>query len=169
MTTQAVVDQPKRRGRVTADERAQIVALIEAGRYGCNEIARMVGRDRSTVSHIAAAEGLEFDRSQVRAAVEAKKIDTQARLAELAELLAEDAHRLRAQLWEPCTVYSFGGKENTFNEAQITEPDFRAKQAILTSVGIATDKVIAIRKAEAGPGEATGLIVDLVQAIRGGQ
>lgn len=166
MATQAAVDPPKRRGKITDDERARIVDLIHEG-HSCGDIARQVGRDKSTVSRIAAAEGLDFDRSRTQVATAAKQADSAARLAAFSELLIDDMERLRRQLWEPCVVYAFGGKNNDFNEAQIPEPDFGAKRNIMTSIGIATDKVLAIRKAEAGPGEAAGLIVDLVSAIRG--
>jgi transposase-like protein len=163
MATQEAVDK---RPRVTPEERARIVELIEAGEHGCNEIARIVGRNQATVSKIASEEGLHFERGQTRAATAAKQADSQARLAKLAEDLLDDIERMRQQLWAPCTVYSFGGKENTYNEHDLDEPDFRAKQSIMTSIGIGTDKVLAIRKAEAGPGEAVALIIDLVSSIR---
>lgn len=164
MATQAVVE--KRSGPVRDDERSDILEAIRAGESLCS-IAQRTGRGKSTIGRIAKAAGLTFDRTRTNAATAAKQADVQARLAAFADGLLGDMERLRLQLWEPCVVYSFGGKENTFNEAEISEPDFRAKQAIMTSLGIGTDKILAIRKAEAGPGEAAGLIVDLVTAIRG--
>lgn len=165
MATQAAVG--RKTGPVSAEDRAEIIQLLETGHLSCGEIAARYGRATSTIARIAKAEGIDVDRSRTKAATAAKQADIQARLASLAEQLLDDAHRLREQLWKPCLVYSFGGKENDYNEHTIDQPDFRAKQAILTSVGIAVDKVVAIRKSEAGPGEATGLIVDLVNRIRG--
>jgi hypothetical protein len=161
MATQAAA----RKGPVTPDERERIIASIRAGK-GCNEIAAEVGRGPATISRIATAEGLSFDRSQTRAATEARQADMQARLTDLSEQLLTDVERLRRQLWKPCLVYDFGGKENTYAEHELPEPDFRAKQAIFTSIGIAVDKVIAIRKQDTGGGEAIGLIVQLVDGIK---
>ncbi|MFI6814445.1 helix-turn-helix domain-containing protein [Nonomuraea sp. NPDC050328] len=120
-------------------ERQQIRDLHAAG-HGCNAIARELGRDRSTISHHAKAMGLSFDRAQTRAATAARVDDAKARRAQLALDLLGDAERLRKQLWEPCTLHSFGGRDNSYNSAEVDEPPFRDKRDILGAVAVAVDK-----------------------------
>jgi hypothetical protein len=124
---------------LTDAERDQIRQLHADGR-GCNAIARQLGRDRSTISRAAAEMGLSFDRAQTRQATAARVDDAKHKRAVLAEQLLDDALRLREQLWKPCTVHSFGGRDNTYAEHQVAEPPFRDKRDILASVGLAVDK-----------------------------
>jgi transposase-like protein len=149
-------------------KRAAITADIRAG-GGRNAIARKHDVGPSTVTLIAQQEGLTdaFDRTVTKRATKARNADVSARRAELKALLVEDAHRLRALLWEPCTVYKFGGKDNTLNHVDLDEPDFEGKRNLMTSVGIKVEK---LERLDLGGGieEAAGLIRDLVDSIRGG-
>lgn len=156
---------PKRRGRITAAERARIIELIEAGDHGCAEIARQVGRAKATVSEIASAEGLTFDRARTKAATEARQADVADRLSQLTSDLLDDAQRLRAQMWEPAKVWNFN-KDGDYTEVVHPEPTFADKRNIAVSAAVLVDKVLAIRKTEQGPSEAAGLIVALVESIR---
>ncbi|WP_101784246.1 helix-turn-helix domain-containing protein [Nonomuraea indica] len=124
---------------LTNAERQQIRDLHAAG-HGCNDIARQLGRDRSTISRAAAAMELTFDRAQTRAATQARVDDTKHKRAVLAEQLLDDALRLRAQLWERCKVYNFGGRDNTYSEAELEQPDFAGQEKILRAVAVAIDK-----------------------------
>jgi transposase-like protein len=153
------------------DKRAAIAdAIRDGGRR--NEIARQFEVSPSTVTNIATQEGLTdaFDRTATKRATEAKNADVAARRAELKKLLVEDAHRLRAQLWEPCRMHSFGGKENSYNFVDLEQPTFEQQRNIMTSVGIAVQRVADLEKLDMGGGveEAAGLIRDLVDSIRGG-
>lgn len=153
------------------DKRAAIAqAIRDGGRR--NEIAREHGVSPSTVTTIATAEGIDgaFDRSATKRATEARNADVAAERARLKSLLVEDAHRLRQQLWLPCTMHNFGGKDNTHNSIELPQPTFEQQRNIMTSVGIAVDKVAALEKLDLGGGveEAAGLIRDLVDSIRGG-
>jgi IS30 family transposase len=124
---------------LTDAERQQIRDLHAAG-HGCNDIARQLGRDRSTISRAAAAMELTFDRAQTRAATQARVDDTKHKRALLAEQLLDDALRLRTQLWEPALVYNFGGRDNTYAEHTIERPDFAGQEKILRAVSVAVDK-----------------------------
>lgn len=86
-------------GPVRNDERARVRELHADGKSR-NEIARELGRGVATITRIAKAEGLDFDREQTKQAVAAKRLDSKARRADLAALLLDDAHRLRKRLWE---------------------------------------------------------------------
>lgn len=153
-------------------KRAAIAEAIRDGGKGRNEIARDHGVSASTVGKIAEAEGIDgaFDRAQTKRATEARNADVAARRAELKKLLVEDAHRLRAQLWAPCVMHNFGGKDNTHNSIDLPQPTFEQQRNIMTSVGIAVQRVADLEKLDMGGGveEAAGLIRDLVDSIRGG-
>lgn len=149
------------------EERARIVELAAAG-WSRNAIARELGRSGRTVSNFAATAGLSFDRDATAAATAAKVADSQARLAELAATLIDDAHRIRRQLWEPCRVFSFGGRDNVYNEHELDRPDFAGQVKILTGVGIAVDKAMKIQAAAEGGSGVRPALVDLLDRIIGG-
>ncbi len=128
---------------LTGDEKTRIADLHAKG-WSCNRIATELGRSPATISRYAAREGLTWDREKTKAAVEAHKTDAKARRAELANLLLEDARRLRDQIYEPAIVYNFGGRENTYAENTLPEPDYAAKLKIMQAAGIAIDRSLRL-------------------------
>lgn len=131
----------------------QKVRTLHAAGMTRNDIARELGRSGSTISKIADEEGLAFDRgTQVAAATAARQTQNRESRARLMELLLEDAHKLRQELWTPCTVYNFGGKDNTFETAEIDQPDFAGQKAIMQSVGVAVDKILRLESADSETG-----------------
>lgn len=124
---------------ITDQERAEVRRLHGEG-LSRNAICRELERSPSTITKIAKELGLEFDRAQTAEATRIAQLDAKGRRAQLALDLLEDAERLRKQLWEPCTVYNFGGKDNDFNEARINEPSFRDKREIMSAIGLAVDR-----------------------------
>jgi ParB-like chromosome segregation protein Spo0J len=128
---------------INDDDREQVRRLHAEG-LGRNDIARAIGRSPSTVSKIAAALGLTFDRTATAVATEARKADARAMRAEIALGLLEDVVRLRGQLFKSCTVFNFGGKDNTFEQALIDEPTFADKRNILTAIGTAVDRAMKL-------------------------
>lgn len=110
----------------------EAVARLHAEGMGRNEICKQLGRSGKTVSKLAAAQGLTFERSgSIAAATEAKKVDAAALRAQLALNLLHDAARLREQLFAPAKAFNFGGKENTFNDTTLDEPTFVDKRNII--------------------------------------
>lgn len=152
------------RTRLSDEERARILDLHGEG-VARNEIARLVGRGPGTVTRVVQAEGLSFERApEVAAATAAKTMDNAAKRARLEELLLDDALRLREQLWEPALVYNFGGKDNSYEERTLPQPDFGGQNAIMRTVGTAIDK--AVRLAEVGRGtQDAGPVVSLLGAL----
>lgn len=129
---------------VTQRDRDQVLALHAEG-LSRNEIARRIGRSGRTVSRIADELGLSFERGEtVRAATEARKVDAKAKRAALAVALLDDAEKMRQALWEACTVYNFGGKDNTFEQALINEPSFRDKREIMQAVSLAAERAMRL-------------------------
>ncbi|MFH8403748.1 helix-turn-helix domain-containing protein [Streptomyces sp. NPDC018019] len=137
---------------ITDADRDEVRRLHAAGNTR-NQIAREIGRSGSTVSKIARDLNLSFERGpEVVAATEARRIDLAARRQQLAETLHQDAERLRAQLWEPCTIGAFGGKDNQWSEQALDRPQFSDQRQILAATSIAIDRSLRLAPAEGGEG-----------------
>jgi hypothetical protein len=128
---------------VTEEERAEMRRLHAEGK-GRNEIARLTGRSLRTVSVHCANMGLHFDRTATEAATAARKADLEERRVILAEALTDDALRLSEQVWQPATVFNFGGKDNTFEKRDVPEPPALDKKALMAAVGIAVEKSLKL-------------------------
>jgi transposase len=130
------------------NDREQVRRLHAKGKSR-NEIAKTIGRSPSTVSKIAAAfePPLVFDR-----AAEVRRADLAARRAQLAEQLHDDAERLRAQLWQPCTIGAFGGKDNIWTDTRLAQPTFGDQRQILAATGTAIEKSLKLAPAAGGEG-----------------
>lgn len=138
-------DRPDRRPITDAD-RERVRELHGQG-LSRNRIAREIGRSLSTVTKLARELGLSFDRGNdpnVQRAQEARKSDARSRRAALALALLEDAERMRQQLFAPCTVHNFGGKDNTFNQAMLDEPPARDKRDLMHAIGLALDRAVRL-------------------------
>ncbi|MET0492905.1 MAG: helix-turn-helix domain-containing protein [Actinoplanes sp.] len=144
---------------VTDEDRRQVAELHARGKSR-NFIAATLGRSGRTVSRIAADLGLTFERSRTAAATVAKQADAKSRRAALALALLDDAERLRGQLFAACTVFNFGGKDNTFEQALINEPTFADKRNIMQAIGVAVDRAVKLDEYDAGTGlgEVVGLL-----------
>ncbi|WP_224274066.1 helix-turn-helix domain-containing protein [Streptomyces sp. LS1784] len=154
-------------GPVTDEVRAEILRLQAEG-LSRNEIMRRVDRSARVVTETVHAAGLGFERSgQVQVATEARRIDLEARRVDLAHQLHEDAERLRAQLWEPATVYAFGGRDNEYNEHELSEPPPADKKALLGAAGMAIDRSLKLVPPKAGTGaeEALSMLGSLAAGI----
>ncbi|MFD3929698.1 helix-turn-helix domain-containing protein [Streptomyces sp. NPDC058614] len=134
---------PNQHRPVTPEDRDEIILLHAQGK-GRNEIARLVDRAQRTVSVICAEEGLVFDVSMTEEA-------TRHRVAQLAALRADtaidlhlDALRLTQQMWEPAKIFSFGGKDNTYNDKDVAEPPSGDKKNLMAAAGIALEKSLRL-------------------------
>lgn len=137
--------------RVTDEERAEIRRLHAEG-HGRNEIARRLNRGMRTISIQAAKMGLTFDRTMTEEATRARKADLEERRVILAEALQADAERLTEQMWEPSTVYNFGGRDNLYKEHRVNEPPAEAKKALMAAAGIAIEKSVKLVPPQDGGG-----------------
>ncbi|MGW9029124.1 hypothetical protein ACWGQ5_34345 [Streptomyces sp. NPDC055722] len=160
--------QPNQYGSpVTEGEYARVAELHAAG-LGRNAIAREMGRAQRTVSLIAAELGLTFDTSMTEDA-------TRARIAQLAALRADtaldlhlDALRLTQAMWEPATIYNFGGKDNTYNDREVDEPPAIDKKALMTAAGIALEKSLKLVPPadDAGADDARSMLGQLMRGLK---
>ncbi|HET6356082.1 helix-turn-helix domain-containing protein [Streptomyces sp.] len=122
---------------VTDQDRADICRLHAEG-CGRNEIARQLVRSPRTISVEAAKMGLTFDRAATEEATRARKADLEEKRVILADALTDDALRLSAQVWEPATIYNFGGKDNTYEFKLVDEPPAIDKKALITAATAAS-------------------------------
>ncbi|AYD86246.1 helix-turn-helix DNA-binding protein [Streptomyces phage Darolandstone] len=135
-------------------DREQVRTLHAQGK-GRNFIAKAIRRSPSTVSKIAAGfePPLTFDRAgEVAVATEVRRADLASRRTALALTLQSDAEQLRAQLWEPCTIGAFGGKDNVWNDTRLDRPTFQDQRAILAATGTAIEKSLKLAPVEGGEG-----------------
>lgn len=150
---------------LTDHDRDQVKALHAEG-CNRNEIARRISRAQSTVSKIARELGLTFDRTRTAEATKAKVADAKARRAELAALLLEDAHRLRVQLWEPCTLVKIGGKDNVATEHPLVRPLFEDQLKIVQASSLAAER--HARLVELDKDDGTSEVASLLGNLLGG-
>lgn len=135
-------------------DREQVRELHAAGKSR-NAIARIIGRSFATVSKIARENEppLEFNRAgEVAVATEVRRADLAARRAELAIALQDDAEKLREQLWQPCTVGAFGGKDNIWNDTHLERPTFGDQRQIVAATGTAIQQSLKLAPAAGSEG-----------------
>lgn len=142
--------------------------IVEAAKRGdsCTQIAKRHGRAKSTVSKIADEAGVPFSRAQTAAATALKQEDNRARRAELAALLLDDAHRMRAQLWEPCQRWEMT-KDGDWMSVHLDEPTFQDKRAITQSVRALMQTVAEMEKVDRESSEGMGEIDRIIDHLDG--
>jgi transposase-like protein len=148
---------------VQPETRAQVIAMIRAG-VARNEIARRTSVSTATVSRIAKAEGLSFDRSMTAQATEARVIDLAALRVELAEKMGTAASRLMDTIDSEYLVYNFGGKDNTYEEHTLEQAPIEVKRSIVVTAGIAFDKLTRIVEKDNGGLEQAVGVLDQIAA-----
>ena len=141
---------------------------LHAEGKGRNAISREMGITNSVVSRTAAHLDLEFDRSKIEAA-------TQARLADLAErrtLLAEQFHDVAEdsldRVYQPTTVYAFGGKDNVYEEHVFDEAPAAERRALVSAASTAADRSLKLAPPEVSAGgveDAKSMLGKLAQGL----
>lgn len=122
-------------GRGTFQDGERARELFDQG-MACNAIARELGVGAATISRWARREGLSFDRAQTALAVRARSVDIAESRTLLTQKMMLVAHEALDNLDGPYLVYSFGGKENTYEEHLLDTPPI---DAVRTAVTIAKD------------------------------
>lgn len=115
---------------LTEQQRQAIIADLSSG-DSCNAIARAHWVSPDTVSRIAKAVGHRWGAANVAVAHEARK----AYGAEHRSLMRQEAQRRAeesyAMLDEPHVVFSFGGRDNDYNERTFDRPDVAARSQLM--------------------------------------
>lgn len=160
--------------KLSDDERAGIVAAIRAGRPR-NDIAREFGRGAATVTRIANAEGLSFDREATKHATEARRADNAARRERLISEMYANAERLNRQMFRPAVerkpmVVSDGGGMGSHTEiveVKLDQPTFGDKRNIAVATKVLVDGARSLEQVgEDGQDAARGMLGRLVDGIR---
>lgn len=151
------------RSPMSQETRARAAALHAEG-VSRNEIARRIDVDPATVTRWAQAEGLSFDRSKTEAATAAHSFDLRAARLRLAEKMTANAERSLAAVDEGYLVYSFGGKDNRYNEHRLAEAPLSARREAQTIAAIAFDKLTRAEESTSGAVEG---VVSLIGVLAG--
>lgn len=157
----------KHNNPVTPDELISLRRLHAEGK-GRNEIARLMDRGLRTISVHAAKMNLSFDRTATEEATRARKADLDEKRVILADSFTDDALRLSEQVWEPTTIYNFGGKDNTYAYEDVPEPpaaDKRQLMAAATSAAAQSLRLVPPMEGE-GSGEVGSLLTTLFDRLR---
>jgi transposase-like protein len=150
--------------RVPDDEREQIIAEFATGK-SCRQIAKQFGRATQTISNIARDAGHSFGQTNAEHARAVKAVYDSERRARIIANELEAIERLQAQRFAETLVYNFGGRENTYNEHMIAEPDFRSKRDLTAAISTAVKTVMELDRAEQA-NSADELLIEFTTAIR---
>lgn len=153
---------------LTDEQRAAITADLEGDTKSRNEIAREHGVSPSTVSKIAREKNKTFDRAKTEKATRARVSDMAALRAQVAEKYLRKADELLDQMDEPHLVFSFGGKENTYNEQLLERPPTGDLRNLMTASAVALDKHLKIISAdtESGSAGAASMLSGIADALQ---
>ncbi|MEU8642254.1 hypothetical protein AB0C91_10085 [Streptomyces sp. NPDC048674] len=153
-------------GTVASERFDEFRALHTEG-LGRNAIARAMGIPPCVASRTAEHLGLDFDRSKIAAATQARLADLAERRAILAERLTEAAEKALTEMDEPTLVFAFGGKENTFASEWLDKAPANEKRALMGTAGMAIDRSLRLAPAEAAGGadEAKSMLGKLAEGI----
>ena len=127
-----------------SDAELEQIRILHARGESCQSIAAAVGRNKSTITRQCRRLGLSFDRSQTKAATDAKQADSKARRAEVQSLLLDDFHRIRERAWQPYTMVV--GTGEGAETVLLDLPPAEALRAFYVSIGACLDKHLAIER-----------------------
>ncbi|MEC4016087.1 helix-turn-helix domain-containing protein [Streptomyces sp. H27-D2] len=155
-------------GKPIADEERARIRKLHAAGQGRNEIARELNRPVGTISNLAKAMGLSFDKSATAAATAVRKADLAAMRTASAITLHEIGDRLLQQVFEPHTVWSFGGKDNVYNDEPHPQPPAPDKKALIQAAATAFDRSMKMSPPTEGTAldDARSMLGDLGTALK---
>ncbi|MGW3196326.1 hypothetical protein ACWDBD_17405 [Streptomyces sp. NPDC001118] len=149
-------------------KRAAILADIQAGEKGRNEIARDHDVSTSTVTNVAKGAGIEdaFDRTATAKATRAREVDCKALREQLKIDMLEDAQRLRQRAWAPYQVVV--STPQGADVVTLQQPPLSEVRSAYTAVGIAIDKSLVLERHDSGSGTdgAKSMLDALAEGIR---
>ncbi len=153
--------------KLSDDKRAAILADIQAGTKGRNQIARDHGVALSTVTKIAKDAGSTdaFDRSQTAKGTRAVQEDNRARRARIASELLDDIAAFRERAWSPYTYYERGSDGPEL--VTLDRPPLKEAKEAYVAIGISLQRHMELEKFDAGTGDegARSMLGDLAEAL----
>lgn len=151
----------------TAADDAALRRHVAAG-LSISKTAVAMSRSESAVKDHAKQLGLVWNREAPMAATTALLQDTKARRARFREELMDDLERLKAQMFSPVTVYNFGGKDNTFEEAVIDQPPIADQLRLVQAMQVGVNTIDKLEQMDADQGvvDTVGLLDQIGDAIK---
>lgn len=153
--------------RIPDDKRSAILADIQTGTKGRNQIARDHGVALSTVTKIAKDSGSTdaFDRTQMEKQTRAAVEDNRSRRARIASELLDDVERFRQRAWSPYTYYERGTDGPELVTLQV--PPLKEAKEAYVAIGISLQRHAELEKLDADRGDegARSMLGDLADAI----
>lgn len=153
---------------VTQDDRDRVAALHAAGK-GRNEIARALDVSAGTVTNIARALGLSFDRSETAAATAAKVVDLKARRAAIQARLIARAEKVLDRLegdTYTALVKTAGGAEEVRELHFVPARDEKDLQYVVGGYLIA-DERLQRASGDSGEDATRSMLSGLFQDVQG--
>ncbi|WP_336651597.1 MULTISPECIES: helix-turn-helix domain-containing protein [unclassified Leucobacter] len=147
------------------DPKRALLRDLHAKEMSVRAIADELGVSRSTVSRWAKEDGLAFDRARTAQAVAAHSIDLAAGRQRLAEKMLRRAEEALDELDKPYVVFSFGGRDNVYNEHELKRPPIEVKRNVLTMAGITFDKLTRIVEKDPDVSGAASVVQSLEAGI----
>jgi hypothetical protein len=135
---------------ITDAEKDRIFALHGDG-LSCAQIAKEIGRGKTTVANHAAKMGLNFDRHLVMEATQARIVDARARRAALVHRLLDEAEQLLDRLQKPYTVWRISN-DGDLHTGKLELPDARDQRDLMLGAATAIDKSLRLEQFDADPG-----------------
>lgn len=162
--------------RKWTEEHLEVIRRLHADGASPMQIATELGEPtnagRVAVLNRASRMGLTWEHrsrevAQTAAARAAAEAAFRARTARLRQNLLAESERMLTELREPVMVYNFGGKDNTFETADLPEPSHADKLKIAQTVSTLTTTIEKLDKmnAEAGAAEAAGALDRIAAAF----
>lgn len=150
---------------ITDAQRDEVLRLHSEG-HARNEIARKVGISAGSVTNICRAADRSFDRSETKQATEARVVDLAAGRTRLAEKMLAASEAMLDRIDDPYLVYSFGGKDNDYNEHTLDSAPVEVRRNIITTAGITFDKLTRIvEKSDSGLDQAVGVLDTIAEGF----
>jgi hypothetical protein len=117
----------------------------------------------ATVSGIARAADLQFDRADTELALRARLIDLATVREDLARKFLLRADESLEAMDSPTILGGFGGRDNTWNETLLDAPTYEQRQTLLRTAHMAAQKAVDLLKvdAEQGSASARGMVIEL--------
>lgn len=127
--------------RAVADD---IRATIGTALCTTRKLAARHATSEASVRRIAAQHGLtlgtDATRAIVKNAVEVKRDNAARQRAEISAMLLDEAREAVLDMRRPATIYNFGGKDNTYNEKQVSRPPTGDRRNLAIIAGTLLDK-----------------------------
>jgi len=152
--------------RLTDDERQRIIDLLPSGR-SCNAIGKETGHSSSTVSRIARAEGHVFAQANLARAHEAHESYGAEWRADFAKRLSAKCDSLLGDMDGAYLVYSFGGKDNVYNDQTLESPPTEAKERLMKSIRLGLQSILDIARHDSDGGMGLPAVDEWLQTVRG--